>query len=159
MGIVLNNERLRRLLASNWVQTICQLFLGGIFLYAGLGKIVFHLNFIKNVRNYRLLPEVLVEVFSYVLPWLEVIFGILLILGIFKRISAVVISTLLLVFIGAILIDLLRGIDVSCGCFFQTSVQKTSSSTSMIFTVFRDILFLVPGVLIILFQGKRQRQI
>ena len=68
-------------------QTICKFFVGGIFIYASLSKIVDIDIFIIHIRNFMILPEHLIRVTAYVLPWIELIFGVLLVLNIMKIIS------------------------------------------------------------------------
>jgi hypothetical protein len=54
-----------------------------------------------------------------ILPPLELICGLGLILGIYPRSSALLITTMLTVFTIMIISALLRGLDISCGCFSQ----------------------------------------
>jgi len=149
-------ESLVWFLKSKKVYIISQLLLGGIFIYASLGKIIHVDDFMTVVRNYRILPPLLVKITAYVLPWLEFILGILLVLNIYARVSAGVLTLLLLVFIGAILSTLVRGINIDCGCFWQQINKGTVSSSSpdSVFLILRDILFLIPGIIIFFFKGE-----
>jgi len=52
-----------------------------------------------------------------IIPWLELIIGVFLILGIFVRESAVLGSILMILFIMAIASAMARGLDIECGCF------------------------------------------
>ena len=62
------------------------------------------------------------------LPWVELLAGSLLILGVWKREAALVIALMLCIFLGAATSVLARGIDVeNCGC---TSLAKTEASAS-----------------------------
>jgi uncharacterized membrane protein YphA (DoxX/SURF4 family) len=61
-----------------------------------------------------LLPNLL----GVVLPWVEVLVGILLIRGLWRREAALLTAAMLIVFIGAVASTLVRGIDIeNCGCF------------------------------------------
>jgi putative oxidoreductase len=145
-------------LKSNKVHIVSQLVLGGIFVYASLGKIFSPAEFMIAVRNYRIFPPLLVSVTAYVLPWLELIFGVLLVLNIYTRPSAAVLSLLLLVFIGVILSALIRGINIDCGCFLQQLNKGNSpplSALSSVYLIVRDILFLIPGIIILFFREDK----
>ena len=141
-------NKLVHILSSLPVQVLCRIILGGIFIYASIDKILHPHAFAKIIQNYRLLPDILVTLPAIVLPWLEVISGLFLAAGIFRRASALVLSLLLLMFGTAITINLLRGITFDCGCF---STLITTSGSDPLGLLIRDILLLIPGLIIILF--------
>ncbi|MEE9122703.1 MAG: MauE/DoxX family redox-associated membrane protein [Syntrophobacteria bacterium] len=112
--------------------------LGCVFIYASLDKIRHPDLFAEAVYNYQLLPEVAVNLVAVCLPWLELLSGVLLILGLWVRGSVLVLSGLLLVFLGALGINLARGLDIHCGCF-----TTQSAHTMTVLDLFRDFLFLL----------------
>jgi uncharacterized membrane protein YphA (DoxX/SURF4 family) len=140
---------LRGFLSLAWLQALCRLVLGGIFIYASLDKIAHPHEFAKIIDNYAILPDLLVTLPALVLPWLELIAGLCLVAGFWRRSSALWLSLLLLVFILALGVNAWRGIDLNCGCF-STSAADTESAYVLIF---RDLLLLIPG-LVILFFGR-----
>ena len=101
--------------------------LGGVFVYASLDKIVHPDAFARIVYHYRLvgpsaslgpLPANLVAV---TLPWVEMVAGIALISGVWRREASGLVALLLVVFLGAVSWALLHGIDIeNCGCFTVT---------------------------------------
>lgn len=148
-------QKISALLHSKIVQVISQLSLGGIFVYASMGKILNPQSFIINIRNYRMVPEVLIKPMAMVLPWIELIFGVLLILNIFTKVSAIVLSSLIVLFIIAIVSTLIREINIDCGCFIQQKKTEIEGVyTSGYHLLIRDIIFLIPGFLIVFF-GKK----
>ena len=94
-----------------------RLVLGGLFIYAGVVKVLDPLDFAQNIRNYRLVGQSLSFIAAVVLPWLEILAGVVLAAGIWTRASALIISGLLVFFILLTLVTILRGLDVDCGCF------------------------------------------
>jgi hypothetical protein len=70
--------------------------------------------------------------------------------GIFKRTAAIILFSLLFVFIIAISINLIRGLNFDCGCFTTVITEKGSDPVGLLI---RDILMLIPGGIIIL-RGK-----
>ena len=117
---------------------VLRIVLGYIFIYASLDKIRHPDLFAEAVYNYQLLPEIAVNLVAICLPWLELFSGSLLVLGLWVQGSILIVSGLMLVFIGALGINLARGLDVHCGCFITQS-----SDPITIFTLFRDSLFLL----------------
>ena len=119
-----------------------RLILGGVFVYASIDKILHPAAFAEAVFNYQILPDGLINITAIVLPWLELVLGSLLILG-FWMPGAVAMSNLLLItFMGVLLFNLARGLDVSCGCF---STAATESAINM-WTILRDASFLAIAV-------------
>ncbi|HUT07671.1 MAG TPA: MauE/DoxX family redox-associated membrane protein [Candidatus Latescibacteria bacterium] len=96
---------------------VFRLILGGLFVYAGVVKVLDPLDFAQNIRNYRLVGQSLSFIVAVVLPWLEILAGVALAAGIWKRASALIISGLLVFFILLTLVTIARGLDVECGCF------------------------------------------
>lgn len=116
--------------------------LGAVFVYASFDKILHPAVFAEGVYYYQILPDSLINLTAVILPWLELLLGIMLITG-FWIPGASALSTLLLtIFMGAIVFNLARGLDISCGCF-STSASEGSMS---VLTILRDTVFLLLAV-------------
>ena len=98
-----------------------RLIIGGLFIYAGAIKIADPLGFARDIQNYRILPPAACLFIALALPWFEALSGAFLIVGIFKRTSAWLLSFLLAGFIVLVIITMARGLDVDCGCFGSLS--------------------------------------
>jgi arsenate reductase len=96
---------------------VLRLFLGLVFIYASWDKILHPAQFAQAVYNYKILPLPMVNIFAIILPWIELIAGAFLILGVFTRGSALIITSLLFIFIIAGVISVSRNLDITCGCF------------------------------------------
>ena len=103
---------------------ILRLIVGGVFVVAGALKIWEPAAFATDIGNYRLLPHEAINLLAIMLPWIEVAAGLLLILGIWKRASALVVTVLMIVFLVAIAQALARGLDIRCGCFGTVDARK-----------------------------------
>lgn len=108
-----------RLVRNRYVIALSRLVVGGIFVLAGIAKLMEPIeDFITIGRQWDILPDPLLTWYVIALPWVELVFGILLILGVFTRISAAVLSLTLVSFIIAIVINMVRGRTLNeCGCF------------------------------------------
>ena len=95
----------------------CRLLLGGLFLAAGLAKGRDVSAFAGEIAAYRLLPYVLNYLVAATLPAVEILLGGLLLWGRRVRGAALLAALLTLVFIGALLSAMLRGLQIDCGCF------------------------------------------
>lgn len=121
-GPVLNG--LVKTKAFQTLVVIMRIALGAMFLYAGLNKIADPAGFAQAVYNYHVLPAFLVNITAIVLPWVEVIAGACLVLGLWIPGGALIVSGLLLVFSVALGFNLARGLDIACGCFSSSRTAE-----------------------------------
>jgi uncharacterized membrane protein YphA (DoxX/SURF4 family) len=105
------------MLRNKGVLLAFRLVLGGLFVYAGAVKVLEPLDFAQNIRNYQLVGQSLSFIAAIVLPWLEILAGLALILGVWTRGAALVVTGLLVFFIVLTAVTMVRGLDVDCGCF------------------------------------------
>ena len=84
---------------SFWIRLI----LGAVFVIASVNKIHQPTAFAKTLHNYQLLPDAFINLTAIILPWLELLLGILLISGLWLPGAALLANLLLLVFFGALL--------------------------------------------------------
>jgi uncharacterized membrane protein YphA (DoxX/SURF4 family) len=116
-------------------------------LYAGFIKIADPPGFAQALFNYHILPGWMINPLAICLPWVEVLAGAGLLIGIMIPGGALVVSGLLAVFAVVLGISLMRGLNVACGCF------STSAAAEPItwFYLVRDLILLGMGVQILLF--------
>ena len=131
---------------NKYIFLIFRLILGIIFIWASIDKIFNPQDFAKIVYNYRLLPDFAINIFGIVLPWTEFLCGLFLVAGFRTRRSALIISILLLVFIIAISIAIIRGLDISCGCFTTDPAESSKIGYTLLW---RDSLMLLIGIYLI----------
>ena len=115
----------REALTHPWLTVRVQIALGVIFVVAALPKLADPPSFAHMIYNYRLVPGSVINIAALIMPWLEVLCGLALILGIWTRPARNLIALMLLVFIIAISINLFRGNAIDCGCFNVADAGKT----------------------------------
>jgi uncharacterized membrane protein YphA (DoxX/SURF4 family) len=98
---------------------LVRVFLGGLFIVASLDKIADPTIFATSILNYKIVGSTLAMLIATILPSLELLCGIGLVLGLYPRTSAILIILMLAGFTILIISALLRGLDISCGCFAQ----------------------------------------
>ncbi len=94
-----------------------RLVLGGVWIAAGLTKITDLNASVRAVRAYQLLPEALAQVVGAALPPVEILLGVLLVVGLTVRAAAVVSAVLMAAFVVGIASVWARGLRIDCGCF------------------------------------------
>ncbi len=135
-----------------WLDLIMRFTLGVTFIYASLDKIAHPAAFAQNIFNYRMVPADLLHPFALLLPWIEAVCGLTLILGIARRGAAAVIGLMNLMFIGAIAYSLMRGLDISCGCFHTEGGHLVGLDLLL-----RDVALLAMSALLVICPVQRKR--
>ena len=103
--------------ARDVVGLLARLVLGGVVLAAGLLKIGHPETSARAVRAYQLLSYDVAGSIGYALPILEIAVGVMLVLGLFTRVNAVIAGVLMVAFIFGIASAWARGLSIDCGCF------------------------------------------
>ncbi len=93
------------------------LALAAIFVYAGIDKIGERQQFADNIAGFAILPTAFIDLFALTLPLFEIACGLLLLLPLTRRIGALAIALVSVMFFIALLSALLRGLTLDCGCF------------------------------------------
>jgi putative oxidoreductase len=109
------------MIRNKYILLFFRFVVGGVFIWAGLLKIFDPLGFAQSISNYKAFPQSFSFFIALVLPWIELICGILLIFGIIHRASALLLSGLLIIFLVLSFVVILRGLDIDCGCLGSLS--------------------------------------
>jgi uncharacterized membrane protein YphA (DoxX/SURF4 family) len=134
-----------------WLALPLRLYLGGVFLLACWHKILDPASFALDVATYQLLPLELVNIMSIFLPWLELVAGIMLIVGFRTRAAALLIAGMMAMFTVAIAIALSKDLAMSCGCFASQGLEEDPISG---LTILRDLSWLFMALYIVVFDRK-----
>ena len=128
-------------LTHPWLTVRVQIALGVIFVVASLPKIADPPSFAHMIYNYKIMPWAVINPLALIMPWIELLSGLALILGIWKGTARTIIAAMLLVFIFAISVNLIRGNPIDCGCFDVSAANKTTAEryADMRFVILRDI--------------------
>jgi putative oxidoreductase len=136
---------LKKGLAHHLLGLCFRVYVGGVFIYAGMYKINYPVEFAESIAAYQLVPYWALNLTALIMPWTELVAGVLLVLGLRTKSAAAVIGTMLVVFSLAILITMVRGIPIDCGCF--TSMDEPMGWQ----TLLRDLVWLAMTLQIYMF--------
>jgi len=144
---------------------IGRLVLGGIFIYAGFSKLVFpntHLwpmfvlrfslsmnisSFAQQVESYKMISPDASQLVAHILPFVEIVLGLLLLIGWRLRIWATAITVVMVGFLAVVTRAYLLHMDINCGCFATpepVSLKKIAedgalSALALLMTIFAFI--------------------
>ena len=105
-----------------------------LFLGACLTKIRNPELFALAVHRYRILPGEFVNLVAIILPWIELTSGLALLAAPprLRAAGALIITGMLAVFTTAISLNLVRGIEASCGCFSTRADAAVSDGWNLV---------------------------
>ena len=111
-----------------------RLAVAGLFLAACIAKIRDPEAFALAVSRYRILPDEFVNLVAIILPWIELTAGLAVLAAPARARAAAarIIAGMLTVFTIAISLNLLRGIEASCGCFSTRADAAVSDGWNLV---------------------------
>lgn len=127
-----------------WVDIVCRLVIGGIFLLSGIGKVMDLGNSVKAVYNFHIIPwDWAVILIGNCLPFVELVLAVCILAGVFTRFFAGVTAIMqMCFFFGKLDVMLIQGRSIDCGCFGE--LMNTMASV----TVWMDIPLVILALLL-----------
>lgn len=131
------------------VGLIARVGLGVVLIAAGLPKMLDVTGSVQNVLAYELFGYGTARLIGTMLPVVEIVLGVLLVLGLFTRAAAAAGGLLMVVFIAGIASAWARGLAIDCGCF-GTGGPVEPGETAYLLDILRDLLFLAMAAWLVL---------
>ncbi|HNT30727.1 MAG TPA: MauE/DoxX family redox-associated membrane protein [bacterium] len=140
---------LKKILTHPYLAFALRLYLAYTFFQSGWEKVT-HLDaFVEIVKAYNILPSILAEMYARALPFVELGVAFYLLFGLLTRWTTVVTALMLISFMIATVINLVRGTEVTnCGCFALDEYGEGFGWH----TFWRQVWYMIPTVL--LFFGR-----
>ena len=101
-----------------------QIAVGALLAWAALAKLADLPAFARDVHHFRLMPVAGENLLAIVMPWVELVAGLALLLGMRARAGGLVALGLLALFTAAVGLALARRLDIECGCFGTASASR-----------------------------------
>jgi len=96
---------------------VARLVLGVVLIVAGSLKVTSPAVSARAVRAFQILPYDFAGYVGYAMPVVEIMVGLLLVAGLYTRLSALVGGLLMVAFLVGISSAWIRGLTIDCGCF------------------------------------------
>ena len=129
-----------------WAERVTRMILGIVFIWASWHKIVSPDQFAKILFGYGVFPGDMINLMAIGVPFVEMVSGLCLISGCYKRPALILINAMLAGFILVIAYNLIRGHEFDCGCF---SFGDTKGFSSAVELLVRDIVMLGAGMVLL----------
>lgn len=109
---------------------------GVLFIFSGVSKLMARDTFAASLRGLPFLPSWGIGPVATALPWVEVVLGSVMVMGLLTLYAVLIALALLFIFSLVAIAALARGLDVPCACFGAASRAPLSW-----WTVGRNVLF------------------
>jgi len=106
-----------------------RLCLAFFFISAAVRKLADQQRFIQGTLEYEILPPRVARSTATVLPWLELLFGIAMLLGVGLPVVGMATAVLVAAFIIAVYLNLRRGREIACNCYGIAGTVTISGGT------------------------------
>lgn len=141
--------------AIPWVTTVARLVLGGVLIVAGALKIGNPADSVVAVKAYQLLPESVAIAVGYALPIVEIVVGVLLVVGLLTRVAAVIAALLMFAFVFGIAWAWAHGLRIDCGCFGGGGQLGAGQEPTYLLDILRDFGLVLLGAWTVRFPPGR----
>lgn len=141
----------RREMVKDLVSIAIRVALAVTFIWACIHKISNPYEFGLQVATYQILPLSLINLQAIILPWVELLVGILLVTGFMTRASALVSMGMNVMFIAAIALALSADLQLQCGCFASAEAGHEMDASLLV----RDAIFLGLGAILVYMRPDR----
>ena len=138
-----------KFLHSNYLHLILRILLGGVFIYSAVPHIFNVMGLASSVYNYKLFPSSIIGLSAVFIPWISLLAGLALVLGVKVKAASFIVSALLVIFISLAVISVIRGLDIDCGCF--TGFERKANWS----TIFEDLGMLAVALFLFFFDRAR----
>ena len=129
---------------------VFRICLGVVFIVSGAGKLPELTAFVNQVEEADILPHALARAYGTSLPYVEIVIGALLVLGLLSRLAAGIGGLAALSFIIGNSFRVVRGLYGECGCFGSIASLQFSTGEALII----DCVLLIMAIQILVHKGE-----
>ena len=138
-----------KFLYNQYAHLIVRFLIGALFVYSSVPHVFNAMGLASSIYNYRLFPAPIIGLSAAIIPWVSLLAGLSLILGVKIRAASFIVSALLVIFMSLAVISVIRGIDIDCGCF-----SGIARRTNWL-TILEDFGMLIGALFIFFFDQAR----
>ncbi len=129
---------------------LLRLVLAGIFIVSGVTKLPMQMEFAEIVRDFHILPDFLAVAYGAALPWVELMAGGYLLLGILIKPSAVIVLLMAVSFLIANISATVTGNYYCPNCFGELFRLTLPQAIAV------DVLVMIASLMLLAVAGNRE---
>jgi len=138
---------------GNKLTAFLRIALGLLFIYSGIFKVLDPSQFKDIILLYKIVPPAWAPYGAIIIPWIEVICGVMLFVGFKVRPASLILALLMVLFTIFIGINLAQGNVFDCGCLELGRLGLGINEKISISLVVRDIVLSI--LLFLIFAAER----
>lgn len=115
---------MRQLIDNPILVLIIRMFIGILFIFYGISKISDPAQFANEIGNYGMTTDFITQLMALIIPWAEMIIGVLLLFGVYQNENGILATVLLFMFTFAVAFAFASGLDINCGCSGANASEK-----------------------------------
>ncbi len=98
---------------------VIRIIIGSFFVFSGFEKLVMPIeNFQAIMESYDVLNHELAGIAAFIMPWVELLAGLFVFLGLWLKVSLGVLGGMTIMFFGVVAQAIIRNLPIDeCGCF------------------------------------------
>ncbi len=131
------------MLIPKYIFPVARILFGLIFIFSGITTVTNLASFRDAIVNFAIIPDQYVTFLSYFISISEIIIGFCITSNLFLIVMLQSITYILVLFTSVIVIQLVQGDEVSCGCFGALSTDKID-----LLTVVRNLLLIIWAIIL-----------
>lgn len=112
----MNFNFIKKIISHPIIILICRIIVGYIFLSFGISKLAEPALFAKEISHYDIAPLWSINLIAIFIPWIEILAGLMFLLGVLPKTNSIIIGGLLVFFIIMVASAWARGLNINCGC-------------------------------------------
>lgn len=126
-----------------------RIIFGLVFVLSSITKFIDLNSFTIALSKFHLLSEGLIPIFTYLIPSIELLFGLLLVINIRVNIISQLTTFLIALFTAVVVSKVFEGEQISCGCFGNLTKGSIDFTT-----ILRNIILLLLGIVSTVYSQK-----
>ncbi len=135
---------------SKYVANFIRIIFGSVFILSAITKFIDLNSFTIALSKFQLLNERLIPFFTFLIPSIELLFGLLLVINIRVDIIAQLTTFLIALFTAVVISKVFEGEQISCGCFGNLTKGSIDFTT-----IIRNIILLSLGIVLTVYYQKK----
>lgn len=145
-----------KIIATPWVRhapLVLRFLLAGMWIFSGYTKLGSRADVTQSIEAYDIFSFTWADFLAKIIGPAEILGGLILLVGAFIGFFSKVSIAVLVLFIIGLAQALMRGLDISCGCF---GPSESSGTGDIVFAIIRDIVLIACTVWVMMSAYSRR---
>ncbi len=144
-------KKISLILQNSYLHLALRLFLGATFIASAVAKLPMQDRFIDVVKDYHMLPDFLASFYGTALPWLELLLGVYVLLGMMIKPTSFTLVLIGATFMVANIGSIAKGMEYCGTCFGESFPLAAPAALAL------DFIIIIAAVVLLVHGHRAQR--